>query len=77
MSGLKDLEKRRDHYQSLSEEELDEVWSKRDKLKLGEDEQNMLRQILRNRKGFKPANPNVPMCKRCNLPVDNCACLNA
>lgn len=76
MSDPTYLEKRRDHYNSLSEEKLDEVWSKRDELELGEDEQNMLRYILRNRKGFKPANPNVPMCKRCNLPVNNCACMN-
>jgi len=70
------LEKQRDHYKTLSDEELDEVWSKRDKLKLGEDEQNMLRYILRNRKGFKPADPHISMCKRCNLPVANCACMN-
>jgi hypothetical protein len=76
MSGLKDLETKRDHYNTLSDAELDDIWAKRDKLKLGEDEQNMLKYILRNRKGFKPVNPNVPMCKRCNLPVDNCACMN-
>jgi len=76
MSDLTDLEKRREHYNSLSDEALDDVWSKRDTLKLSEDEQNMLKFILRKRKGFQPANPNVPMCKRCNLPVANCACMN-
>ncbi|PCJ62384.1 MAG: hypothetical protein COA73_06610 [Candidatus Hydrogenedentota bacterium] len=76
MSDLNDLEKRREHYNSLSEEELDAIWAKRAKLKLSEDEQNMLKYILRNLKGFKPSNPNIPMCKRCNLPVDNCACMN-
>ncbi|MFP6581716.1 MAG: hypothetical protein VCD00_04095 [Candidatus Hydrogenedentota bacterium] len=76
MAGTSDLEKRRDYYSELSDEELDGIWAKRDKLKLGEDEQNMLRYILRNRKGFKPVNPHVSMCKRCNLPVDNCACMN-
>ena len=76
MSGLKDLEKRREYYNGLSDEKLDEVWGKRDALKLGADEQNMLRFIVRNRKGFKPANPHVSMCKRRNLPADNCACQN-
>jgi hypothetical protein len=76
MPDLKNLEKLRDHYNTLSEVELDDIWSKRDKLELSEDEQSMLKYILRNRKGFKPANPHVSMCKRCNLPVDNCACMN-
>jgi hypothetical protein len=70
------LEERKAHYDAMSEAELDDVWANREKLKLGEDEQNMLRYILRNRKGFKPSNPHVSMCKRCNLPVDNCACMN-
>lgn len=76
MAGISDLEKRRDYYNGLSDDELDGIWAKRDSLKLGEDEQNMLRYILRNRKGFKPSNPHISMCKRCNLPVDNCACMN-
>lgn len=76
MANGSDLEKRRDYYDGLSDEALDEAWAKRDSLKLSEDEQNMLRYIVRNRKGFKPANPHISMCKRCNLPVDNCACLN-
>ena len=76
MANGSDLEKRRDYYDGLSDEALDEAWAKRDSPKLSEDEQNMLRYIVRNRKGFKPANPHVSMCKRCNLPVDNCSCLN-
>jgi hypothetical protein len=76
MLSLKDLEKKRDHYDTLSDAELDAVWANREKSKMGEEEQNMLRYIVRNRKGFKPANPHVSMCKRCNLPVDNCACMN-
>lgn len=76
MPSLKDLEEKRDHYNTLSDADLDAVWANREASKMGGEEQNMLRYILRNRKGFKPANPNIPMCKRCNLPVDNCACMN-
>ena len=76
MSTLNDLEKKRDAYNALSDAELDEAWATRAERKLSEDEENMLRYIVRGRKGFKPSNTNVPMCKRCNLPVNNCACMN-
>ena len=76
MSTLSDLEKKRDHYNTLSDEELDAVWATRAERNFSEDEENMLRYIVRGRKGFKPVQTHVPMCKRCNLPVNNCACMN-
>jgi hypothetical protein len=76
MSELNDLEAKSAHYKSLPDDELNEIWKNREAFDMGEDEQNMLKYILRNRLGFKPSNPHVSMCKRCNLPVDNCACMN-
>lgn len=76
MSELNDLEAKSTHYKSLPDDELNAIWKNREASGMGEDEQNMLKYILRNRLGFKPTNPNIPMCKRCNLPVDNCACMN-
>ncbi len=66
----------RDYYLGLSEAELDAVWKQREKLKLSEGEQGVIRTILRDLKGFKPVEVHVSMCMRCNLPVANCACLN-
>lgn len=76
MSTLNDLEKQRDYYATLSDEELDDIWATRAKRNFSEDEENMLRYIIRGRKGFKTVETHVPMCKRCNLPVNNCACMN-
>ena len=76
MSTLSELEKKRDYYNGLSDADLDDAWASRAERKLSEDEENMLRYIVRGRKGFKAVKTNVPMCKRCNLPVNNCACMN-
>lgn len=76
MSTLSELEQKRDYYNSLSDTELDEAWATRAQREISEDEENMLRYIVRGRKGFKAVQTNVPMCKRCNLPVNNCACMN-
>lgn len=71
------MPKTRDEYAQMPDAELDSIWKQREKLKLTEGEQAVLRSLLRERKGFKPVEVNVSMCMRCNLPVDNCACLSA
>lgn len=76
MSTLSELEKRRDYYNTLSDTELDDIWATRSERNFSEDEINMLRYIVRDRKGFKPVQTHISMCKRCNLPVNNCACMN-
>lgn len=76
MSTLSELEQKRDYYNGLSDTKLDEAWATRAEGGIGEDEENMLRYIVRGRKGFKAVQSNVLMCKRCNLPVNNCACMN-
>lgn len=70
-------ENRREYYLALPAAELDKVWKEREKRALSESDQAIVRSILRERKGFKPVEVHVSMCMRCNLPVENCACLNA
>lgn len=65
-----------DYYRSLPDAELDALWKKRVALKITESDEVILRGILRERKGFKPVERHISMCMRCNLPADNCACLN-
>ena len=64
------------YYKSLTEAQLDEIWTNRASLGLTDPEQRLLRVILRDKKGFKPVEVNVSICQRCNLPANNCACLN-
>ncbi len=66
----------RAYYDSLSDEQLDEHWAQRATLGLTEAEEGFLRNLVRNRKGFKPVEVHVSICQRCNLPANNCACLN-
>jgi len=75
--GKKKLRKGdRAYYDTLSESELDELWARRADLGLTDIEEKILRFVLRERKGFKPVEVHVSICQRCNLPADNCACLN-
>lgn len=69
--------KSRDYYLALPDAELDAIWKNREKNQLPAPDQAIVRAILRDRKGFKPVERHVSMCMRCNLPADNCACLNA
>ena len=64
------------YYKSLTEAQLDEIWTNRGSLGLSDPEERLLRGILRDKKGFKPVEVNVSVCQRCNLPANNCACLN-
>ena len=66
----------RDYFESLSEAELDRIWKERESLGITGTEEQILRFVLRDRKGFKPVERFVSICQRCNLPADNCACLN-
>lgn len=68
--------KGRDYYLALPDAELDTIWKNREKSGLSPSDEAVLRNILRDRKGFKPVDVHVSMCMRCNLPADNCACLN-
>lgn len=71
-----DAKKGRAYYDSLSEVELDQLWARRTELGIEGPEEQLLRFVLRERKGFKPVERFVSICQRCNLPADNCACLN-
>ena len=71
-----DAKKGRAYYDSLSESELDQLWAQRADLGIEGSEEQLLRFVLRERKGFKPVERFVSICQRCNLPADNCACLN-
>lgn len=66
----------RAYYDSLSEADLDQLWAKRAEQGIEGAEEQLLRFVLRERKGFKPVERFVSICQRCNLPADNCACLN-
>lgn len=66
----------RAYYDALSEAELDHLWTQRAELGIEGPEEQLLRFVLRERKGFKPVERFVSICQRCNLPADNCACLN-
>ena len=63
-------------FEALSEAELDDMWKNRNALGISGTEEQLLRFVLRDRKGFKPVERFVSICQRCNLPADNCACLN-
>ena len=64
----------RAYYDALSDEDLYDHWAKRAKLGIQAGEEALLRTLVRERKGFKPVEPFVSVCQRCNLPADNCAC---
>lgn len=66
----------REFYAAKTDAELDVIWKNRVKNGLSPDHEGVLRSLLRERKGFKPVERHISMCMRCNLPVDNCACLN-
>ncbi|MBX3176660.1 MAG: hypothetical protein KF886_04820 [Candidatus Hydrogenedentes bacterium] len=66
----------RAYFESLSEADLDQLWKDRETLGIAGVEEQLLRFVLRERKGFKPVERFVSICQRCNLPADNCACLN-
>ena len=70
------LSRNRDYFESLNEAELDRIWKERESLGITGTEEQILRFVLRERKGFKPVERFVSICQRCNLPADNCACLN-
>ena len=69
------LEDREKHYRSLSENELDNQWNKREKMDLEPDETALLREIVREVKGIKPAYGNsVQVCRQCLMVGENCTC---
>lgn len=71
-----EAERGRAYYDSLSEADLDQLWANRADLSIEGAEEQILRFVLRERKGFKPVERFVSICQRCNLPADNCACMN-
>jgi hypothetical protein len=62
------------YFDAQSDAELDALWAQRMALGITGSEELLLRHLVRERKGFKPADPFVSICQRCNLPADNCAC---
>lgn len=71
------LKRDRAYFDACTEAELDAMWADRVKLGIVGNEEICLRAVLRDKKGFKPVQVHVSICQRCNLPADNCACLNA
>jgi hypothetical protein len=67
----------RAYFDALPEAELDALWADRAQHGITGNEEIVLRAVLRDKKGFKPVLVQVAICQRCNLPADNCACLNA
>jgi hypothetical protein len=69
------LEGREKHYRSLSEVELENQWNKREEMDLEPDEIALLREIVREVKGIKPAYGNsVQVCRQCGMVGENCTC---
>ena len=67
---------RKEFYSLLELPILEEIWSKRENSKLGNDEIESLRLELRKRKGFQPAPDakKIPVCSGCFLPLSACIC---
>lgn len=69
------LEEREKYYRSLSEMELENQWIKREDMDLEPDETALLREIVREVKGIKPAYGNsVQVCRQCGMVGENCTC---
>lgn len=71
------LDSRKKHYQGLSDQELEELWFKRSKLKIEEDELLILRNVIRERKGISTApdaKNTLVVCSHCLSPKDSCTC---
>lgn len=69
------LEEREAYYRSLPEEQLDKVWKQREELDLQPDETALLREIVRETKGIKPAyGHSAQVCGQCGMVGSNCTC---
>lgn len=70
------LEERKRHYQSLTGAELDSLWNCRDELdlELELDEEALLRDVVREAKGIKPAMKTNAKACRCGMVGENCTC---
>ena len=69
------LKKRGNFYRSRSKKELENIWSKRHKKNLEPDELDLIKNILREAKGIKPAyRHSVRVCPRCGMVGGNCIC---
>jgi len=65
------------YYSALSDAELETIWSARedDECSLGGIELDVIRQLLRMRKGIKPKyGHHARVCPRCCRVGDNCIC---
>lgn len=71
----KHLDTRRKYYESLTEEGLDAVWENREIMIIEEEELNVMRTVLRQKKGISPVPaPNIKVCPQCKMVGDNCTC---
>ena len=69
------LEKRENYYRALPEDELEKHWNQRDEIVLEPDETALLRKIVREVKGIKPAyGISAKVCRQCGMVGENCTC---
>lgn len=69
------LEERETYYRSLTEKELENQWNQREEKGLEPDETALLREIVREVKGIKPAHGNsAQVCRQCGMVGENCTC---
>lgn len=69
------LNERENYYRSLPESELEKHWKRREEMDLDPDEVALLREIVREVKGIKPAyGHSAKVCRQCGMVGENCTC---
>ncbi len=69
------LLEREKYYRALYDGKLDQEWADRDENALEPDEMQLLRDIVRERKGIAPAyGKSVQVCRSCGQVGANCTC---
>jgi hypothetical protein len=61
-------------YRSMDDVELYSAWIERERSALELDEIQLLRDLVRERKGIAPTRPSVDVCRSCGQVGDNCTC---
>jgi len=61
-------------YRSMDDAAIENAWATRDEAGLALDEVEMLRDLVRERKGIKPTPGHVQVCRSCGQVGDNCTC---
>lgn len=69
------LVEREKYYRALGDSDLDQEWADKDSNALEPDEKQLLRDIVRERKGITPAyGSGVQVCGSCGEVGENCTC---